>query len=210
MAKALRKEDAIDAVMVGILADKEVGVGFREVHFFPGPEQPRLRRGADLLCDLVGALLSGIVFLEASFSECQHPDKKQMMQRSRELGLAPRQIKFWHNTNELIIVHSKKRMIGYVAKTLPFEKLTNTPFATTVVMLLFMMTLTLMHRSSESKILREELERVSSIAAKFMGRPLSHLPPLLNQMHISPLELLHSGLSLDCDLLLGSCSSMAP
>ncbi|KAL0734196.1 hypothetical protein Bca4012_010406 [Brassica carinata] len=177
MAKALRKGDAIDAVMVGILADKEVGVGFREVHFFPG--RSRLRRGADLLCDLVGALLSGIVFLEA------------------------------HNTNELIIVHSKKRMIGYVAKTLPFEKLTNTPFATTVVMLLFMMTLTLMHRSSESKILREELERVSSIAAKFMGRPLSHLPPLLNQMHISPLELLHSGLSLDCDLLLGSCSSMA-
>ncbi|KAL0695991.1 hypothetical protein Bca4012_063171 [Brassica carinata] len=154
---ARRKEDAIDAVMVGILADKEVGVGFREVHFFPGPEQF-----------------------------------------------------FQHNTNELIIVHSKKRMIGYVAKTLPFEKLTNTPFATTVVMLLFMMTLTLMHRSSESKILREELERVSSIAAKFMGRPLSHLPPLLNQMHISPLELLHSGLSLDCDLLLGSCSSMAP
>ncbi|KAL0837651.1 hypothetical protein Bca101_089541 [Brassica carinata] len=90
-----------------------------------------------------------------------------------------------HNKKELIVVHSRKRVIGFVAKTLPFEKLTNTPFATTVVMLLFMTTLTLMHRSFESKILREELERVSSIAAKNMGRPLSHLPPLLNQMHLN-------------------------
>ncbi|KAL0773533.1 hypothetical protein YC2023_053607 [Brassica napus] len=40
------------------------------------------------------------------------------------------------------------------------------------------------------------------------GRPLSHLPPLLNQMHVSPLELLHSGLLLDFILLPGSCSSM--
>ncbi|KAG2298116.1 hypothetical protein Bca4012_009326 [Brassica carinata] len=39
-----------------------------------------------------------------------------------------------HNTKELIIVHSRKRMIGFVAKALPFEKLTNTPFATTVLM----------------------------------------------------------------------------
>ncbi|KAF3606616.1 hypothetical protein DY000_02047253 [Brassica cretica] len=38
MAKALRKEDAIDAVMVGILADKEVRVGIREIHFFPALE----------------------------------------------------------------------------------------------------------------------------------------------------------------------------
>ncbi|KAH0867867.1 hypothetical protein HID58_074889 [Brassica napus] len=58
-------------------------------------------------------------------------------------------------------------------------------------MLLFMKTLTLMNRSFESKMLREKLERASSIPAKFMGMPLSHSPPLLNQMHISPLELLH-------------------
>ncbi|WZZ27103.1 hypothetical protein YC2023_010504 [Brassica napus] len=30
-----------------------------------------------------------------SFNECQHPDETQRMQLSRELGLAPRQIKFW-------------------------------------------------------------------------------------------------------------------
>lgn len=30
-----------------------------------------------------------------SFKECPHPDEKQRNQLSRELGLAPRQIKFW-------------------------------------------------------------------------------------------------------------------
>ncbi|XP_057951912.1 homeobox-leucine zipper protein HDG11-like isoform X2 [Malania oleifera] len=33
--------------------------------------------------------------LEATFKECPHPDEKQRLQLSRELGLAPRQIKFW-------------------------------------------------------------------------------------------------------------------
>ncbi|KAG5386470.1 hypothetical protein IGI04_037940 [Brassica rapa subsp. trilocularis] len=33
--------------------------------------------------------------LESSFKECLHPDDKQRNQLSRELGLAPRQIKFW-------------------------------------------------------------------------------------------------------------------
>ncbi|KAF3597080.1 hypothetical protein DY000_02022595 [Brassica cretica] len=42
-----------------------------------------------------------------------------------------------------------------------------------------------------------------------MGIPLSHSPPLLNQMHISPLELLHRVPLLDFDLLQGNCSSMA-
>ena len=57
-----------------------------------------------------------------------------------------------HNTRELITVHSRKRMIEFVARTLPSEKLSNTPFALTVVMLLFMKTLTLMNRSFESKM----------------------------------------------------------
>lgn len=39
-------------------------------------------------------------------------------------------------------------------------------------------------------------------------RPFFHLPPLLNQMHVSPLQLLHNGLLLDFNLLPGSCSSM--
>ncbi|CAN1265777.1 Homeobox-leucine zipper protein HDG11 [Linum perenne] len=33
--------------------------------------------------------------LEAMFKECPHPDEKQRLYLSRELGLSPRQIKFW-------------------------------------------------------------------------------------------------------------------
>ncbi|KAK8676517.1 hypothetical protein V6N13_142091 [Hibiscus sabdariffa] len=33
--------------------------------------------------------------LEAVFKECPHPDDKQRMRLSQELGLTPRQVKFW-------------------------------------------------------------------------------------------------------------------
>ncbi|KAJ0922392.1 putative transcription factor homeobox-WOX family [Helianthus annuus] len=36
-----------------------------------------------------------IQILESTFKECPHPDEKTRMQLSRELDLAPRQIKFW-------------------------------------------------------------------------------------------------------------------
>jgi hypothetical protein len=36
------------------------------------------------------------MFLEHSlFKECPHPDDKQRMKLSQELGLKPRQVKFW-------------------------------------------------------------------------------------------------------------------
>lgn len=60
-----------------------------------------------------------------------------------------------------------------------------------------------------------QLDRVSSIAAKYIGRPISHLPPV-QPIHISSLDLsmgsfgrhgLGGGPSLDLDLLPGSSSS---
>ena len=61
-----------------------------------------------------------------------------------------------------------------------------------------------------------QLDRVSSIAAKYIGRPISQLPPV-QPIHISSLDLsmgsfgAHAGLagpSLDLDLLPGSSSTM--
>jgi hypothetical protein len=39
--------------------------------------------------------LSVLVRARRMFKECPHPDENQRMQLSRELGLEPRQIKFW-------------------------------------------------------------------------------------------------------------------
>ncbi|KAJ9678138.1 hypothetical protein PVL29_022892 [Vitis rotundifolia] len=102
--------------------------------------------------------------LEGMFKECPHPDEKQRLQLSRELSLAPRQIKFWFQ-----------------------------------------------NRRTQMK-----LDRVSSIAAKYIGRPISQLPPV-QPVHISSLDLsmgsfggqgMGSGPSLDLDLLPGSSSAM--
>ncbi|KAJ4877757.1 Homeobox-leucine zipper protein HDG12 [Raphanus sativus] len=103
------------------------------------------------------------------------------MHFSRELGLAPRQISFGFRTEE----HRKRH------NTIEFIIVHSRSFQTPY-----------------SPPMRKAREGFS-IAAKFMGRPLSHPPPLLNQMQISPLELLHSVPLLDFDLLQGSCSSMA-
>lgn len=67
----------------------------------------------------------------------------------------------------------------------------------------------------ENAQLKEELDRVSSIAAKYIGRPISQLPPV-QPIHISSLDLSMGsfgghgigGPSLDLDLLPGSSSSL--
>ncbi|GLT25825.1 hypothetical protein SLA2020_182810 [Shorea laevis] len=67
----------------------------------------------------------------------------------------------------------------------------------------------------ENAQLKEELDRVSSIAAKYIRRPISQLPPV-QPIHISSLDLTMGsfggqrigGPSLDLDLLPGSSSTM--
>ncbi|XP_013682996.1 homeobox-leucine zipper protein HDG12-like [Brassica napus] len=152
--------------------------------------------------------------LESAFNECQHPDEKQRMQLSRELGLAPRQIKFWFQNRRTQKKAQHERADNCALKE------ENDRIRCENIAIKEALKHTICptcgdapsHEDSyfdeqklriENAHLREELERVSSIAAKFMGRPLSHLPPLLNQMPF------HGGPSLDFDLIPGSCSSMA-
>ncbi|KAK6148220.1 hypothetical protein DH2020_019132 [Rehmannia glutinosa] len=70
----------------------------------------------------------------------------------------------------------------------------------------------------ENAQLKEELDRVSSIAAKYIGRPISQLPPV-QPIHISSLDLsmasfgnpgMIPGPSLDLDLLPGNSLSVIP
>ena len=36
-----------------------------------------------------------MILIDRLFRECPHPDDKQRMKLSQELGLKPRQVKFW-------------------------------------------------------------------------------------------------------------------
>ncbi|ESQ35009.1 hypothetical protein EUTSA_v10006969mg [Eutrema salsugineum] len=157
--------------------------------------------------------------LESTFNECQHPDEKQRLQLSRELGLAPRQIKFWFQNRRTQKKAQHERADNCALKE------ENDKIRCENIAIREAIKHAICPNCGDSPVnedsyfdeqklrienaqLRQELERVSSIAAKFIG-PLAHLPPILNPMHISPSELFHSGPSLDFDLLPGSCSSMA-
>ncbi|KAJ4875779.1 Homeobox-leucine zipper protein HDG11 [Raphanus sativus] len=56
----------------------------------------------------------------------------------------------------------------------------------------------------ENTHLRDKLERMSTVASKYMGRLISSYLSTLQPMHISPLDLSMTGPSLDFDLLPGS------
>ncbi|KAJ0922397.1 putative transcription factor & lipid binding HD-SAD family [Helianthus annuus] len=170
-----------------------------------------------------------IQILESTFKECPHPDEKTRMQLSRELDLAPRQIKFWFQNRRtqmkahheradncaLRVENDKIRceniVIREALKNLVCPTCGGPPIGEDCYF-------------DEQKLrfenaqLKEELDRVSSIAAKYIGRPMLQLPPV-QPFHMSSLDLsmasygggtsnrmpmMHGGPSLDLDLLTGS------
>ncbi|KAG7589971.1 Homeobox domain [Arabidopsis suecica] len=168
--------------------------------------------------------------LESSFKECPHPDEKQRNQLSRELGLAPRQIKFWFQNRRTQLKAQHERADNSALKA-ENDKIRCENIAIREA---------LKHAIcpncggppvsedpyfDEQKLrienahLREELERMSTIASKYMGRPISQLSTL-HPMHISPLDLSMTSLtgcgpcghgpSLDFDLLPGSSMAVGP
>ncbi|KAK9278927.1 hypothetical protein L1049_028508 [Liquidambar formosana] len=166
--------------------------------------------------------------LEGMFKECPHPDEKQRMQLSRELGLAPRQIKFWfqNRRTQMKAQHERADNCSLRAENDKFrceniamrEALKNVicpscggpPIGEDSYF-------DEQKLRMENAQLKEELDRVSSIAAKYIGRPISQLPPV-QPIHISSLDLSMgsfagqgmTGPSLDLDLLPGSSSTIPP
>ncbi|ESQ27851.1 hypothetical protein EUTSA_v10018189mg [Eutrema salsugineum] len=166
--------------------------------------------------------------LESSFKECPHPDDKQRNQLSRELGLAPRQIKFWFQNRRTQLKAQHERADNNALKA-ENDKIRCENIAIREA---------LKHAIcpncggppvsedpyfDEQKLrienahLREELERMSTIASKYMGRPISSQLSTLHPMHISPLDLSMTSLtgcgqgpSLDFDLLPGSSMASVP
>ncbi|CAM8927204.1 unnamed protein product [Rhodiola kirilowii] len=179
--------------------------------------------------------------LEAVFKECPHLDEKQRLQLSRELGLTPRQIKFWFQNrrtqmkgqleradNSILRSENDKIRCSNIALR---EALKNIMCPTCGTMRVgddpYMDEQQL---QLENAHLKEELDRVSSIAAKYIGRPISQFPTI-QQSHMSSMELSlgnfggqvmpspslggfgshgMTGSSLEFDILSGTSSSVPP
>ncbi|KAK4394910.1 Homeobox-leucine zipper protein HDG11 [Sesamum angolense] len=140
--------------------------------------------------------------LEAMFKECPHPDEKTRNLLSRELALHPRQIKFWFQNRRTQMKRSSQECDLPLLWRPPVSE--DSYFDEQKLRM-------------ENAQLKEELDRVSSIAAKYIGRPISQLPPV-QPIHVSSLDLSMAsfgghgipGPSLDLDLLPGSSSSVIP
>ncbi|XP_040382879.1 homeobox-leucine zipper protein ROC7 [Oryza brachyantha] len=144
--------------------------------------------------------------LEAFFKECPHPDDKQRKELSRELGLEPLQVKFWfqnkrtqmktqherHENNALRAENEKLRAENMRYK----EALANAscpncggPAA------IGEMSFDEHHLRLENARLRDEIDRISAIAAKYVGKPAGAVAaayPPLPPSNRSPLD--HMGM----------------
>ncbi|KAK3031877.1 hypothetical protein RJ639_035647 [Escallonia herrerae] len=138
--------------------------------------------------------------MEAFFKECPHPDDKQRKELSRELGLEPLQVKFWfqnkrtqmktqherHENTQLRQENEKLR-----AENMRYrEALSNTscpncggPTA------IGEMSFDEHHLRLENARLREEIDRISAIAAKYVGKPVTNYPVLSPPVTPCPLDL---------------------
>ncbi|GAB2215017.1 hypothetical protein Drorol1_Dr00019390 [Drosera rotundifolia] len=138
--------------------------------------------------------------MEAFFKECPHPDDKQRKELSRELGLEPLQVKFWfqnkrtqmkmqherHENSNLRTENEKLR-----ADNLRYrEALSNTscpncggPTAVGE------MSYDEHNLRLENARLREEIDRISAIAAKYVGKPVVNYPLMSSPVLPRPSDL---------------------
>ncbi|RCV08555.1 hypothetical protein SEVIR_1G342400v4 [Setaria viridis] len=160
--------------------------------------------------------------LEAMFKECPHPDENQRMQLSRELGLEPRQIKFWfqNRRTQMKAQHERQDNCFLRAENDKIrceniamrEALRNVICPTCGGPPVPDDYFDEQKMRMENARLKEELDRVSSLTSKYLGRPITQLPPV-QPLSMSSLDLSVGGLgspalgpSLDLDLLSGGSS----
>ncbi|XP_057812389.1 homeobox-leucine zipper protein HDG11-like isoform X2 [Salvia miltiorrhiza] len=167
--------------------------------------------------------------LESMFKECPHPDEKTRNQLSRELNLHPRQIKFWFQNRRTQMKAQHERADNSALRA-ENDKIRCENIAIREALKNVICPSCGSSPASEDPYfdeqklrienahLKEELDRVSSVAAKYIGRPISQLPPV-QPIHISSLDLSMASfgghgniagpsLDLDLDLLRGSSSSL--
>ncbi|CAA2938942.1 homeobox-leucine zipper HDG11 [Olea europaea subsp. europaea] len=166
--------------------------------------------------------------LEAMFKECPHPDEKIRLRLSRELNLHPRQIKFWFQNRRTQTKAQHERADNSALRT-ENDKIRCENIAIREALKNVICPscggppVTEDSYFDEQKLqienvqLKEQLDRISSIAAKYIGRPISQLPSV-QPIHVSSLDLsmasfsghgMLPGPSLDLHILPGSSTNIS-
>ncbi|XP_075112095.1 homeobox-leucine zipper protein PROTODERMAL FACTOR 2 [Nicotiana tabacum] len=127
--------------------------------------------------------------LEAFFKECPHPDDKQRKELGKRLGLEPLQIKFWfqnkrtqmkahHERHENTQLRNENEKLR--AENIRYKEALSTATCPNCggPAAVGEMSFDEQHLRIENARLREEIDRISGIAAKYVGKPMLNYPQL--------------------------------
>ncbi|KAF8412784.1 hypothetical protein HHK36_000754 [Tetracentron sinense] len=126
--------------------------------------------------------------MEAMFKECPHPDDKQRMKLSQDLGLKPRQVKFWFQNRRTQMKAQQDRSDNVILRA-ENENLKSenyrlqTAFRNIICpncggpAILGEMSFDEQHLRLENARLKDEMERLSCITSRYSGRPINSLGP---------------------------------
>ncbi|KAK9064201.1 hypothetical protein SSX86_015581 [Deinandra increscens subsp. villosa] len=145
--------------------------------------------------------------LEAFFKECPHPDDKQRKELGRRLSLEPLQVKFWFQNKRTQIKAQHERYDNTQLRN-ENEKLRaeNIQLKEAIAnsmcpncggpSALGEMSFDEQHLRIENARLREEIDRISAIAAKYIGKPTLTFPDVSSHGLSRSLDLPVSNLNL--------------
>ncbi|XP_050234758.1 homeobox-leucine zipper protein HDG5 [Mercurialis annua] len=156
--------------------------------------------------------------MESLFKECPHPDDKQRMKLSHELGLKPRQVKFWFQNRRTQMKAQQDRSENIILRA-ENDSLKNDNYRLQAELRTLICPncggpamlggISFEDLRLENARLRDELQRVCCIASRYSGRPIQSIG-------LAP-SLLPPSLELDMSIYsrqfpdpLGSCTDMIP
>ncbi|KAJ9707261.1 hypothetical protein PVL29_002309 [Vitis rotundifolia] len=158
--------------------------------------------------------------MEALFKECPHPDDKQRMKLSQELGLKPRQVKFWFQNRRTQMKAQQDRADNVILRA-ENENLKNENYRLQAALrsvicpncggpaMLGEIAFDEQQLRIENARLKEELDRVCCLASRYSGRPIQGIGP--------PPPLLAPSLDLDMSIYarnfpepMANCTDMIP
>ncbi|KAJ4951724.1 hypothetical protein NE237_028556 [Protea cynaroides] len=159
--------------------------------------------------------------MEALFKECPHPDDKQRMKLSQELGLKPRQVKFWFQNRRTQLKAQQDRADNLMLRA-ENDNLKKENFRLQAVLrnivcpncggpaILGDVSFDEQNLSLENARLKEELERISCQVQRYSGQPIQALAPPTQSVLLPSLDLDMGIYSRNFQECIGSCNEMVP